>query len=313
MPPAVSVIIPARDEAAHIERCLRSVLAQEVEGGLEVIVADGSSDDTAERARALGAVVVPNPERTTPHALNHALDAVQGEIVVRFDAHAEMPPGYVAACAAALREEQGAVNVGGWRLVQGDLPWQRATGAALASRFGVGNPRIWRRPQEGARRVDVDTVPLGCWWTADLRRVGGWNLRFLRNQDFELNHRLRRDGGRVVFDPAVWSIYVPRPSPEALARQYWQYGLFKAAMILEDPASLRPRQLAPVALAAAAAAAVVPSPLARPARLALAAYGAVLGGVAARSGGGWRTAPALATMHGAWVAGLLAGLARRGR
>jgi hypothetical protein len=159
--------------------------------------------------------------------------------------------------------------------------------------------------------VEVDTVPLGCWPAAVLREAGGWDERFVRNQDFELNHRLRRAGGRVVFDPAIWSIYEPRESPRALARQYWQYGLFKAQMLREDPQSLRPRQLAPVGLAAAAALAPFPGPLARPARASLGAYAALLAAVSARSGAGWRTAAVLATMHGTWAACLLRGLASR--
>lgn len=310
--PRVSVLIPARNEAARIEACLRSVLAQDAPGGLEVVVADGASTDgTADLARAAGARVVPNPRGITPAGLNRALAAARGAVVVRFDAHAEMPPGYVAACLRALDEETGAVNVGGWRDARGDGPWARATGAALASRFGVGNPRIWRRPRAGAARVDVDTVPLGAWPADALRSAGGWSEEFVRNQDFELNNRLRRANGRVVFDPAIWSVYHPRESLRALARQYWEYGLFKARMLREDPGSLRPRQLAPVGLLAAAVLALGPKPVARPARAALLAYLLVLGAVAARGQGGWRTVPVLATMHLTWVAGLLRGLARR--
>ena len=310
VPPRVSVVIPARDEAAHIEACVRSVLAQEVEGGLEVVVADAmSGDGTAELARAAGAVVVDNPERLTPCGLNHALAAARGEVVVRFDAHAEMPPGYVAACLRALDEEPGAANVGGWREVRSDGPWGRATGAALASRVGVGNARIWRRPAAGAPRTDVDTVPLGCWPAALLREVGGWNESFVRNQDFELNHRLRREGHRIVFDPAIWSVYHPRESLDAVARQYWDYGRFKARMLAADPGSLRPRQLAPAGLLAALGGSLLPGPAGRLARAGVGAYALLLAGVAARGGGGWRTAPVLAAMHLSWGLGLARGVA----
>ena len=138
--------------------------------------------------------------------------------------------------------------MGGWRRVASQGPWGRATAAALASRFGVGNARLWRSPRPGDRPLEVDTVALGAWFAEHLRALGGWNERYLRNQDFELNHRLRRAGGRVVFDPGVWSIYRPRESPAALARQYWDYGRFKALLLVEQPRSLRPRQLAPIAL-----------------------------------------------------------------
>ena len=165
MPPAVSVIIPARNEARHIGRCLQSVMAQELAEEFEVIVADSSTDGTAALAQQLGARVVENPDGITPAALNRALAAARAEIVVRFDAHAEMPPGYLATCLLALTEEEGVVNVGGWRSAVGDGAWGRAAGAALASRFGVGNARIWRRPATSETRRDVDTVPLGCWRT----------------------------------------------------------------------------------------------------------------------------------------------------
>jgi succinoglycan biosynthesis protein ExoA len=308
------VIVPARNEAANIDACVRSILAQDVPGGMEVIVADGrSADGTARLARAAGATVVNNPKGITPAALNAALAAAAGEVIIRFDGHAEMPPGYIAACLSALEEEDGAVGVGGWSKIEPRGPWGRATGAALASRFGVGNSRLRRPPRPGEGRVDVDTFAFGCWPAEALRAAGGWDERFVRNQDFELNYRLRRAGGRLVFDPAIWFVYRPRESLTAIARQYWDYGRFKAVLISTAPASLRPRQLAPLALVATAATAVPPSRLARPARLAMAAYGAVLAGVTVRSHGGWRTLPVLAAMHATWGTGLLFGLAALAR
>jgi hypothetical protein len=159
--------------------------------------------------------------------------------------------------------------------------------------------------------VDVDTFNLGAWRAEDVRAQGGWSERFIRNQDFELNYRLRRAGGRIVFDPAIWSIYHPRESLPAIARQYWDFGRFKALMIATHPRSLAPRQLGPVGLLAVAIAATLPWRLAAPARAALAAYGGVLALVAARVGGGWRTFPVLATIHAVWGAGLVAGMATR--
>ena len=301
--------MPARNEAAHIEACVRSILSQRVDGQLEVVVADGrSSDETDYLASAAGAVVVDNPDGKTPAGLNAALAAARGDVVVRFDAHAEMPPGYIAACLRALEDEPGAVNVGGWREVVPAGPWGRATAAALASRLGVGNPRIWRRPAPGEKRVDVDTVPLGCFRSSELRAAGGWNEDFARNQDFELNHRLRAAGGRVVFDPEVWSIYRPRESLRAVARQYWDYGHFKALMLARAPRSFRPRQAAPVALVATAAAAVTPTPAAPIAWGAVGAYALLIVAASVRLRGGWRTAPVLVVMHWSWGLGVVVGL-----
>lgn len=313
MSPRVSVIVPARNEAATIEECVRSILAQEVEGGLEVVVADGrSTDGTADLARAAGAKVVENRAETTPAGLNAALAAAEGEIIVRFDAHGRMPAGYVAASVRALDEEEGAVGVGGWIAVEPNGPWGRATSAALASRFGIGNARSWRRPDPSQGRLDVETFPLGCWPTESLRALGGWDERLLRNQDYELNYRLRSTGGRIIFDPNVWSYYRPRESLRALARQYWDYGRFKALTVTTAPGSVHPRQAAPVLLLGTAAAATLPNELGWVARRALAGYVLLIGGVAVTSRGGWRTAPALMTIHGVWGAGVLAGLTKLG-
>jgi GT2 family glycosyltransferase len=216
----------------------------------------------------------------TPAGFNAALAAAQGEIVVRFDAHGRMSPGYIEASVRALNEEDGAVDVGGWIKVDARGPWGRAIGAALASRAGTGNARSWSAPRAGQAPADVDTVSLGCWPAEALRSAGGWDERFIRNQDYELNYRLRAASGRVTSIRLCGFIYRPRESLRTLARQYWDYGRFKALTLAKSPASLRPRQVAPVALLATAASAVLSTRTARPARLALAAYGLLVTSVA---------------------------------
>jgi succinoglycan biosynthesis protein ExoA len=302
----VTVVIPALNEAPHIEACVASVLAQDLDGELEVIVVDGCSDDgTASLARAAGARVIDNADRTIPTAMNLGLDAAAADVLIRFDAHAEMPQGYISRCLRALEEEPGAVNVGGWREVRGAGAWGRAIGAALASPLGVGNPHIWRPPQVDDGRRDLDTVPLGCFPVSALEAVGGWSERLVANEDFELNHRLRRQGGRIVFDPVIHSFYKPRESFGDVIRQYWRYGRAKGVVLAAAPESIRPRQLAPLALLATLAM----SPFARAARVALAVYASLISFAAIRAKGGWRTAPVIAAMHLTWSTGVVVSIA----
>jgi len=306
MPPDVSVIVPAFNEARHIDACVRSILAQEVDAEVEVLVVDGrSSDGTPDLARAAGARVVDNPDTVIPTALNRGLESARGEIVLRFDAHSEMPPGYISACLAAHREVESLGTVGGWRAVRASGPWGHALGEALASRLGIGYALRWRRPAPGTDRMEVDTVHFTCAPRRLLLELGGWREDILTNEDFELDYRIRQAGYRVVFDPAVWAIYLPRESLGAIVRQYWRYGRWKAEMLAGAPASLRPRQLAPPALLATLAAAAIPTPLRLPARAALAAYAALVTGAAVRSESGWRLAVLLPAMHLSWGAALV--------
>ncbi len=239
--PSVSVVIPAHD-GGHLGAALDSVLAQRYGGAIEVIVADGT--DLPRLATTLArdypdVRVVRNPEGSASAGLNHALAAATGEVVVRCDVQAVLPPDYVARAVDTL-QRTGAANVGGRREAVGDTFFERAAALAVTTFLGVGNARHHR----GGREGPTDTVYLGTWRRETLDAIGGFNPRLLRNQDYELNWRLRETGQTVWFDPALVVEYRPRGSLWALAKQYFDYGRWKAAMVRQHPRSLRWRQLA---------------------------------------------------------------------
>ncbi|MDE2147333.1 MAG: glycosyltransferase, partial [Burkholderiales bacterium] len=200
MAATVSVIVPCRNEAAHIDAFVRSVLAQQLapEDALEIVVADGDSGDgTRERlaewaGREPRLRLVDNPQRITSAALNRALAAAGGETVVRMDVHTEYAPDYVAQCLAALRQTGAACVGGAWRPVGRGWP-QAAIARAFESRFGSGGAASRRIDFTGA----VDTVYLGAWRRDELLRLGGFDERLVRNQDDELALRITRGGGLV--------------------------------------------------------------------------------------------------------------------
>lgn len=247
--PRVSVIIPARDAADHIAAAVNSALDQpEVD---EVVVAAGDPDTRwavsaidDPRVRA-----VPNPQGTTPAALNRALRESGGSIVVRCDAHSVLPPGYVARALATM-EQTGAVNVGGRQAPRGDTLFGKAVALAMVSPIGAGDARH----RIGGAAGPVDTVYLGTFRREAIEAVGGFDESLERNQDYELNWRLRQRGGRVWFDPALEVTYRPRATPRRLWRQYFEYGYWKRVMLARHPESLRWRQLAAPALVAGLAA-----------------------------------------------------------
>ncbi len=309
--PSVSVIIPARDAAATIGAALDSVLAQEYPGELEVVVADGSA--TPDMADAIrrgwpSVRVIPNPERVTPAGLNHAIRESGGEIVVRCDAHATLAPGYVRRAVETLRRT-GAAHVGGRQRPAGVSPFERAVAHALTTPLGSGNAAY----RAGGAEGPVDTVYLGAWRRETLEAAGGFDATLLRNQDYELNWRLRQRGGIVWFDPALSAGYRPRGGLRDLARQYFQYGRWKSAVLLRHPASLRPRQLAPPLLLLALIASTVaglalfpPAALAAPLAYLLTLAGASAAvGLRRRDGAALLMPLALAAMHLCWGAGFL--------
>ena len=98
----------------------------------------------------------------------------------------------------------------------------------------------------GGAEGPVDTVYLGVFRRSAVEAVGGFDERLTRNQDYELNIRLREAGGTVWFDPELWVSYRPRGTVRKLASQYFQYGQWKRAVLRLHPDSLKVRQAAPV-------------------------------------------------------------------
>ncbi|WP_435744791.1 glycosyltransferase family 2 protein [Nocardioides sp. SYSU DS0663] len=93
--PTVSVVIPARDDAVALRRCL-ALLARQTVAPLEVVVVDnGSTDDTAAVARAMGARVVEELRVGIPPAAATGYDAATGDVVARLDADSEPGPRWV--------------------------------------------------------------------------------------------------------------------------------------------------------------------------------------------------------------------------
>ncbi len=312
--PSVSVVIPVRNDAAAIEATLETCLGQTYAGSLEVVVADGMSDDGTRRAvesvaaRDARVRLVDNPARTAPGGLNRAIAAARGEVIVRCDAQAQLPDGYIARAVDELRRT-GAANVGGIQRAVGRAPTQRAIAMAMTSPLAVGDARF----RYGGNPGPVDTVYLGTFHRTAIEAVGLFDERMIRNQDYELNYRLRQIGETVWFDPELVVEYAPRRSLRSLARQYFDYGVGKRRMLRLHPRSLRWRQLAApglvvglvasagsAALGAGAAAAVIPAVYA-----AGLAAGTIYELVRSRDIAALLFPAAVATMHGAWGTGFL--------
>ena len=244
----VSVVVPCRNERGHIEPFVEDLRRQRVPDDyeLEVIVADGDSDDgTRERLRAAerewpALKVIANPRHIVSTGLNHAIRESAGSVIIRMDVHTRYAPDYIAQSVGVLRET-GADCVGGPWTPRGTNYVSSAIALGFDSWFVSGGGRAHSQTYEGL----VDTVYLGCWRRDAFDRFGCFDENLVRSQDNELNYRIRQAGGTVWQSPRIRSWYVPRRSIRNLFRQYVQYGYWKACVLRKHgrPATLR--QLAP--------------------------------------------------------------------
>ncbi len=321
--PPVSIIIPCRNEAGYIARCLDSILAGDYPlDQLEILVADGRSTDgtrellTQYCAQHASVRLLDNARGTTPAGLNVAIQASSGAVIIRIDAHVLYPPDYISLLVRGL-EETGADNVGGvLETVPSDnTPMARAIALGISHRFGVGNSHF----RVGAtERREVDTVPFGCFRREIFSRIGLFDEELIRNQDDEFNFRIITRGGRVLLLPEVSCRYFARRSLQQLARMYYQYGYFKPLVARKIGRIMTVRQLVPALLVAGLVSSALAAPWLPPARallfLILGAYTSLVAvtALAAARVQGFRCATALLavlpTLHFSYGIGFLLGI-----
>ncbi len=305
--------MPVLNEARHLRDAVLAVLTQSYDGPLEIVLALGpSTDDTDAVASQLAqdprVHTVRNPSGRTPDALNAAIAecSSQSEFIIRVDGHALLPPHYIAT-AIRILQETGADNTGGVMAAEGTTPFECAVACAMRSPIGVGSAAFHTGGQAGP----AATVYLGAFRRAALQRVGGYDPRFTRTQDWEMNHRIRSTGGLVWFTPELQVAYRPRGSVRALARQYFQYGYWRRIVMRTHGGTASVRYLAApamvvVCLLSAVLAGIWPSLIVIPGFYLI---GAIVAGCWIGASRGLatmlRVPVALITMHWAWGVGFL--------
>ena len=245
--PRVTVIIPCRNESRFIAGALESLVDDYVFRHGEVLVVDGlSQDGTPEIVRSFidrgyPLRLVENPHRLQVFGLNIGIEEARGEFIVRADAHALYPPGYIRRCVGLL-EKTGAENVGGVMAPEGETNVQQAIALAMQHPLGVGDARF----HLGDRSGEVDTVYLGAFRRDVFDRVGPFDTRCRTNEDAELNLRILKGGGRIYLDSGLKVRYFPRRSLKELAVQYFRYGQGRCYTTLKHRRLTSWRQVLPV-------------------------------------------------------------------
>ncbi len=297
----VSIIIPMRNEEKYIGTCLDSVLANGLpEDQYEILVADGESDDRSREVVLARAEEHPcirllhNPGRFVPSGMNIAIRQARGRYIMRMDAHAEYPPDYIQNCVAEL-ERTGAGNVGGRCITRPGSNTLMAKAIALftQTRVGVGNSSY----RLGGGDRYVDTVPFGAFPREVFDRVGLYREELVRNQDFELNARIRSAGYAIYLSSKISNVYYNSATFRKFMRQAWMNGIWLPRMWFICPGSFCWRHAAPLAFAAGLLSSVLVGLLYRPLLLAglagLAIYLTVTLATAAAIGArnGWKYSP----------------------
>jgi GT2 family glycosyltransferase len=247
--PTVTAIVPCRNEEAHIEACVRSILRQQPPpGGLEIIVADGMSEDgTRQILKGLfledpRLTIVDNPGRTAPCARNVGVRHARGRYVAILDAHTEYAHDYIVNCVALLEEHPEVCCTGGPIVSEGRSALGKGVAAAMSHPLGVGNAKHRFPDYEGY----AEGACFPMFRREIFEQVGLFDEQLIRNQDDDFNYRVAKVGGKVYLSPKARCIYYVRESLSDLFWQYCQYGYWRVVVLRKHRLPSAWRQLVPV-------------------------------------------------------------------
>jgi len=242
--PFVSIIMPIRNEAGFIERAIRSILNNDYPADkMEVLVVDGKSDDgTGAIVQKIAAQdsrirLLDNPARIQAAAMNIGITACRGEVFIRIDGHAEVPPDFIKNSVECLSEHPDAWVVGGYWKTASQGYVGKVIAAATQCPMGVGNARHRLGNFDGW----VETVPYGAHHKWIVEKIGYFDEELVRSEDDEFNHRVILAGGKIWLSSSIWSTYYARSSLRKLWRQYFQDGFWRIKTLQKHgkPASIR--------------------------------------------------------------------------
>ncbi|WP_290965062.1 MULTISPECIES: glycosyltransferase family 2 protein [Gracilimonas] len=246
--PSVTVGIPVLNEEDHIERVISGFQSTEYPNLIEILVADGgSSDRTQEIVNKMSEgdsriKLMQNPEKYQSFALNRMIEEAKGDIFVRADGHCLYQEDYLEKNIKVFLTTKSK-NVGGSQRYVASNRAQAGTTLAVKSFLGNGGAKYMNENYTGY----ADTVFLGCFWTKDLRQIGGFSTKNITNQDSELNLRFIEKYGEesIYISPEIKSWYYPRSTYLGLFKQYFRYGRGRLLTKLLHPKSSPIRGLIP--------------------------------------------------------------------
>lgn len=216
----ISVIIPVKNEADKIERCLKAVFNQTIKP-LEVIVVDGhSTDNTVEKARGFPVKVVYEDYGTVGGARQVGVENAKGDFIAYTDADCIPERNWLE---SLIKEfDEGIVGVGGGIRVIGNNLWEKSIGFVMDSFLGSAisvQGRIFRTK----RFVSSISGCNSMYRKEDLIRIGGFNVEFSVNEETELNRRFTKIG-KLLYTPNAIILHNQNRGVKDFAKRVYLFG-----------------------------------------------------------------------------------------
>ena len=213
----ISIIMPLYNEEKYISNCIESLLKQDYPlEKMEWIFVDGCSTDATKMIVQQFKNKYPklikiydNPNKTVPYAMNIGIEHAKGKYIIRLDAHADYAVDYISKCVHYLNTTD-ADNVGGVAETKSKGFVGKCIAKMLSSNFG-------------------------------------YDERLTRNQDNEMNYRIRKNGGKIYLANDILFSYYCRDSIKGITDMAVKNGMWNVITMKLCPGTMGIRHFIPFA------------------------------------------------------------------
>lgn len=207
---------------------------------IEVILVDGNSQDATKEKMLrfkntendfIRVAVLDNPKKTLPCGWNVALDAVEGDAVLRVDAHTTFPPEFIE---LNVRDLDKGENICGGKVIS--VPankdnWSITLNEAENSMFG-GSFAAFRHAETAQY---VSTAAFAIYRKEVFDKVGRYNELLTRTEDNEMHYRMKQAGYKFYYDPEIVSYRETRATLGKLLKQKYLNGYWIGRTLGVEP------------------------------------------------------------------------------
>lgn len=235
----ISVVIAVKNEKQYIQKCIESLFDQRYDGGYEVIVVDGMSNDgTYELLLTLQEQyhfeLYRNEKKNAAAGRNIGITHAQGSIIAFIDGDAVAASDWLSEIQKAF-EERNEIGVGGPDLLPEDSIYKsKALATIMTSPLATGgkiNPST--QHAMSTKNVYAEHIPT-C--NLSLKKeifteVGKFDEDFVKGQDLELNYRIVKAGYKLFYSPKVKVVHYRKQHVRHFSRQIFKWAKAKVAII----------------------------------------------------------------------------------
>lgn len=229
--PTLSLCIVAKDEEKTLPALFASLLVQSYPANrMQILLIDSMSSDSTRRIMegfACGhcseyreILVLENTGVRLANGWNVALAHADCDLVMRMDAHAEMPDDYIRSCVSHIVDGEDIAGGKVLNIPGADTDEALITNMVEDSMFG-GSIAAFRHADNERY---VDTLAFAVYRTSIFDEVGLFDERLVRTEDNEMHYRMRTAGYRFLYDPKIVSWRRTRPTFMELVRQKYLNG-----------------------------------------------------------------------------------------